>query len=114
MSSEKQRQNAARITFRTDGTFSPEMRDAFRNSLTASLDDPKAQTTALFRARRVFSLHNSELQYTESETCFTVFAEIPLFDYPPTLYAPIADFFQPISLDADEIRSLILGYLEEA
>lgn len=107
--------NSARLTFQIKTSVSPELVDRFRTSLTADANDVSApHMNALFRARRVFSLHGCQLQYTESETGFTVFAEIPVSEYPSTLYAPADRYLGNFPFSPEEMRSLILGYLEEA
>ena len=70
--------------------------------------------SALFRAKRVFSLHDSTLEYSADRDGFLFSAGLAFADAPASLYAPILGLTNDWSVTANTIQSLIRSYFEEA
>ena len=108
--------DCARLSFRVKNASCPK---ELHELLFLSADSDPAEVlyrhgSALFRAKRVFALHDSALEYSESENGFIISTRLSVADAPPTLYAPLAGLVSTWSVNFDELGSLIRSYLEEA
>ncbi len=69
---------------------------------------------ALFRAKQVFALHDSALEYRDFNDGFVISTRLSFAEIPPKLYAPFTALVNTWSVSPAEIKSFILGYFEEA
>jgi len=112
----KREENYATLSFRAENAVCPsELYDLLFAETAEDVADVLCRNgSALFRAKRVFALHDSVLEYAERKNGFVLSARFAIADAPPTLYAPLTGLVSTWSLSPEELQGFIRGYLEEA
>ncbi|MBQ3055270.1 MAG: PAS domain-containing protein [Oscillospiraceae bacterium] len=108
--------DSARLSFRAENASCPKelYQLLFAEPPSNPLEVLYRNGSALFRAKRVFALHDSVLEYSEFQNGFAISAGLSIVSAPPTLYAPLSSLLSTWSVDPEELQRFIRSYLEEA